>query len=133
MISVLDLASRSTVQPSWQSTWKHLLTDEVDDVHRLLVVGDLHVHWEVSEDELHAVLVALGDTDAEVHDVGGHSLDDSLLLGGAVPLLDLHGLLIQLEDVDLDVLERAGEGATGALHRHDAGVDVAGDALWDAM
>lgn len=70
-------------------------------------------------DEAHLVAVALGDAGDEVLDVGDGGADGGHGAAGAEPRvhLQLAAALQQLE-VEVEVLEVAGQLPAGALHRH---------------
>jgi hypothetical protein len=109
-----------------------LLAEEVPDLDCGVAVGDGGVDGEVGVDEPHLVAVALGDPLDEVLDVGDGGADGGHSAAGAEPgvHLELAAGLLQLE-VEVEVLEVAGELAAGALHRDQLGGHGDRDALRD--
>ena len=111
-----------------------LLTEEVVDGDHLLVIGNEAVDGEVSIDETHAVLVALGDTDDHVLDVTGDRTDAGHVLAGRKPHLnrDLLLLLTLKTDVHVaDMTEVADKLTAGALDRDNLLGDNSSDTLGD--
>jgi hypothetical protein len=109
-----------------------LLAEKVPDLDSSVGVGDGRVDGEVSVDEAHLVAVALGDPGDEVLDVGDGGADGGHGAAGAEPRVDLElpAVLLQLE-VEVEVLEVAGELAVGTLHRHHLGRHLDGHLLRD--
>jgi hypothetical protein len=109
-----------------------LLAQEVPDLDGGVAVGDGSVDGEVSVDEPHLVAVSLGDAGDEVLDVGDGGADGGHGASGAEPgvNLELPAALLQLE-VEVEVLEVAGELPAGALHRHHLGGHLHRDLLRD--
>lgn len=109
-----------------------LLAEEVADLYGGVGVGDGCVDGEVSVDEPHLVAVSLGDPGDEVLDVGDSGADGGHGASGAEPGVDLElaAALLQLE-VEVEVLEVAGELAPRPLHRDHLGRHLDGDLLGD--
>lgn len=72
----------------------------------------------------------LGDTLDEVLDVRAHGPHGSQLFPLAEPLLNLDALGCWHRDVKSQMLETLGQGATGALHYDDTGLDRDINAIW---
>ena len=116
-----------------QTSSEHLLLSEkVPDLDGGVCVGDGGVDGEVSVDESHLVAVSLGDAGDEVLDVGDGGADGGHGAAGAEPGVDLElaAAVLQLE-VEVEVLEVAGELPAGALHRHHLGGHLNRDLLRD--
>jgi len=112
-----------------------LLAKEVVDLDLLLVLADTAVDGEVSVNETHLVLVALGDTDDHVLHVTGNSADAGNSLASSEPHLEHNVLVLVALDGHVevaDVTEVTGELTTGTLHLDDLGVDLNGDVLRDS-
>lgn len=107
----------------------NLLTEEVADLEALALVGRVDVDGEMSVDELHLELVALGDSDDHVLDVGHDGANAGSVLGEAEPDLHLHLVLSgAASDVASEVLERLHKAAAGTLHGNNAGLHA--DSHW---
>ena len=112
-----------------------LLTKEVVDADLGLVVADTTVDGEVSVDETHLVLVALGDTDDHVLDMTGDSADAGNGLTSSEPHLEDDVLVLVTLDGHVkvaDVTEVTGELTAGTLHLDDLALDGHSDVLGDA-
>jgi hypothetical protein len=109
-----------------------LLPEEVPDLDGCVAVGDGGVDGEVSVDEAHLVAVSLGDAGDEVLDVGDGGADGGHGAAGAEPGVDLELAATVLElEVEVEVLEVAGQLAARPLHSHNLGSHLHGDPLGD--
>jgi hypothetical protein len=109
-----------------------LLPEEVPDLDGCVGVGDGGVDGEVSVDEAHLVAVSLGDAGDEVLDVGDGGADGGHGAAGAEPGVDLELAATVLElEVEVEVLEVAGQLAARPLHSHNLGSHLHGDPLGD--
>lgn len=107
-----------------------LLSQEVDDLDDLSVVTDGGRDGEVCVDKAHLVLEALGDTEDQVVDVRADGADAGDVLLVSEPDLD-NDLSLSNVDVRGEVLERAGEGSTGANNGDHTGPDGDGDCVFE--
>jgi hypothetical protein len=109
-----------------------LLPEEVSDLNGGVGVGDGGVDGKVSVDEPHLVAETLGDACDEVLDVGDGGADGGHGSAGAKPGVDLElaTAVLQLE-VEVEVLEVAGELTARPLHRHQLGRHRDRDPLGD--
>ena len=112
-----------------------LLTKEVVDADLGLVVADTTVDGEVSVDETHLVLVALGNTDDHVLQMTSNSTNAGNGLASSKPHLKDDVLVLVTLDGHVkvtDVAEVTNKNTTGALHSHKLGVDSHSDVLRDS-
>lgn len=105
-----------------------LLTQEVDDLDDLSVVTDGGRDGEVCVDKAHLVLESLGDTEDQVVDVRADGADASDVLLVSKPDLN-NDLSVSNVDVRGEVLERTGEGSTGANNGDLTGLHGDGDCV----
>ena len=77
----------------------------------------------MSEKELFKDLSYLGDTFAEVGDMGAHCPDGGQLFLLAEPFLNTNGLFVRHGDVEGQVLEAFGQSSAGSFDCDDARLD----------
>lgn len=110
-----------------------LLTQEVSDLNVLLAVNlnNVDVDWEMRIDVSHLVLVTLGDTGNQVSNQGLDGSQSSNVLSVTVVDSDLDGLVGNLGEGNVNVLQVLGQLTSWTGDLDGSGLDVDGNALWD--